>query len=200
MTEALLTAHGLHAGYRRRGVLRGLDLVLAPFEVVGLVGENGSGKSTLLDVLAGARTPASGTVTTRAPLDYCPQSSSLPPRLSVDEILALFARALDDDGTSARTQDLLERFALDGKRSARLETLSGGERQKLSLVVTLLPDRPILLLDEPYQALDLASYRTFWDLIEERRARGHAILVVSHLLLERERLKRVLTLAAGVLT
>lgn len=197
MNDTLLTARGIVAGYGRTTVLRGVDLCLASGEIVGLVGENGSGKSTLLEVLSGAKRPSAGSVEARGAVGYCPQHLALPPRLSVDETLRVFSSAARIDDTFAAAVPLLDALGLANRRACRLEALSGGERQKLSLTVTLLPDPAVLLLDEPYQGLDVASYQAFWSLMEERRVRGRAILVVSHLLLEPSRLSRMASLREG---
>lgn len=197
--SALVVVKGVVRGYRRRPVLKGVSLEVAAFESVGLVGENGSGKSTLLDVIAGARAAEQGTVEVKATLGYCPQSTSLPPRLTVDEVVALFGAASRVDDALAAAAPLLDRFALDEKRDHRVEQLSGGERQKLSLLVALLPAPRVVLLDEPYQGLDRKSYDAFWSLVEDQRQAGGAFLIVSHLILESERLTRVLTLDEGVI-
>jgi ABC-type multidrug transport system ATPase subunit len=197
MTDALLVARGLVAGYGPTTVLRGVDVSLVAGEIVGLAGENGSGKSTLLEVLAGAKRARAGERLARATVGYCPQYPALLPRLSVQETLRVFGTAAGiDDGPQA-AMSLLEPLGLLETRAQRVEALSGGQRQKLSLAITLLPDPPVLLLDEPYQGLDMASYQAFWALMEARRARGHAILVVSHLLLEPHRLSRLVMLHDG---
>jgi ABC-type multidrug transport system ATPase subunit len=78
-----------------------------------------------------------------------------------------------------------------------VENLSGGTRQKLNLALALLHDPELLLLDEPYAGFDWETYLRFWDMAEERRRGGMGILVISHLLAERERLTRVYELRDG---
>jgi ABC-type multidrug transport system ATPase subunit len=81
----------------------------------------------------------------------------------------------------------------------RVEDLSGGTRQKLNLALALLHDPQLLLLDEPYSGFDWETYTRFWAMAEQRRAAGAGILIVSHLLPERDRLSRVLELRDGVI-
>jgi ABC-2 type transport system ATP-binding protein len=79
----------------------------------------------------------------------------------------------------------------------RVEALSGGTRQKLNLALALLHQPGLLLLDEPYSGFDWETYLRFWEMAERRRADGLGILVVSHLLAERERLTRIYELRDG---
>jgi ABC-type multidrug transport system ATPase subunit len=79
----------------------------------------------------------------------------------------------------------------------RVEELSGGTRQKLNLGLALLHDPQLLLLDEPYSGFDWETYVRFWEMAEDRRQQGMGILIVSHLLTERDRLTRVYELREG---
>jgi ABC-2 type transport system ATP-binding protein len=79
----------------------------------------------------------------------------------------------------------------------RVEERSGGTRQKLNLAVALMHDPQLLLLDEPYAGFDWETYLRFWEMAERRRREGMGILIVSHLLAERERLTRIYKLRDG---
>jgi ABC-2 type transport system ATP-binding protein len=82
-------------------------------------------------------------------------------------------------------------------RAYRVEELSGGTRQKLNLAISLMHDPELLLLDEPYAGFDWETYLRFWELSEHRRDAGMGILIVSHLLAERDRLDRIYELCEG---
>lgn len=185
---------------RRRAVpvLAGACLEVRPGELVGLVGENGSGKSTLMQIIVGLLHRDAGEVKRPARLGYCPQVPMLWDKLTVDEHFALFARAYDlDDAASASADALLTELDFVRYRGYRTEELSGGTRQKLNLALSLMHDPQLLLLDEPYSGFDWETYLRFWEMSERRRDAGMGILIVSHLLAERERLDRMLEIRDG---
>jgi NitT/TauT family transport system ATP-binding protein len=135
--------------------LSGFDLSVAEGEIVGIVGAAGCGKSTLLELVAGLQEPDGGNV--KAPTAaFMPQKDLL---LPWRDALGNAALALEAGGTrrrDARAQaaPLFERFGLGGfERTAPYE-LSGGMRQRVAFLRTLLPGRPLLLLDEPFASLD----------------------------------------------
>jgi ABC-2 type transport system ATP-binding protein len=184
---------------RRVEVLRGASLEVLPGELVGLVGENGSGKSTLMQVIVGLLARDAGTLSAPARLGYCPQQPLLWDKLTVDEHFELFARAyaLDDQTAGAARDGLLNELGFAKYVGYRVEELSGGTRQKLNLALALLHEPQLLLLDEPYAGFDWETYLRFWEMAERRRATGMGILIVSHLLAERERLTRIYELRDG---
>src|SRR3954451_2933202 len=111
-------------------------------------------------------------------------------KLTVAEHFELFARAyaLEDQTADATRDGLLDELSFAKYLDYRVEELSGGTRQKLNLSLALLHEPQLLLLDEPYSGFDWETYLHFWEMAEQRRAGGMAILIVSHLLAERERL------------
>lgn len=198
---ALLACHGLGHRFGRRWVLRDIDFALQAGEAVVVSGENGSGKSTFVALLCGLLRPTQGQVERAAALAFCPQDALLYPYLTPTEHFELFGVAA---GMSApeilrRESALLEtlRFSQDAKRAVHL--LSGGTRQKLNLALALLPDPPVLLLDEPYSGFDLEAYQAFVAWLEIARKSGRGVVVVSHLAYDRERYDRRLEMRAGTL-
>ena len=194
--------HGLPGRRSTVAVLRGARLEIAPGELVGLVGENGSGKSVLMKVIVGLLARDGGEVELTGTLGYCPQEPLLWDKLTVEEHFSLFAEAyeLGRNEAAAAEQGLLDELEFARYRGYRVEELSGGTRQKLNLALALMHEPALLLLDEPYAGFDWETYLRFWGMAETRRARGMAILVVSHLLTERERLTRLYSLRDGRLT
>jgi ABC-2 type transport system ATP-binding protein len=180
-------------------VLSGADLMVCKGELVGLVGENGAGKSTLMQIIVGLLGSDGGSVWQAGRLGYCPQQPMLWDKLTVDEHFELFARAygLDDESRDQAVAGLLEELQFGRYRRYRVEELSGGTRQKLNLALALMHDPAVLLLDEPYSGFDWETYVRFWEMSERRRDQGMGILIVSHLLAERERLDRVYELRDG---
>ena len=191
--------HGVWPLRRTVEVLSGATLEVLPGELVGLVGENGSGKSTLMQIIVGLVRADGGTVEPPKRLGYCPQLPMLWDKLTVDEHFDLFARAyrLDHAARDAAIADLLSELQFERYRSYRAEQLSGGTRQKLNLALALMHSPDLLLLDEPYSGFDWETYLRFWEMSERRRDAGMGILIVSHLLAERERLDRILELRDG---
>ena len=180
-------------------VLRDASLQVQRGELVGLVGENGSGKSTLMQIVVGLLPRDAGELHVPARLGYCPQEPLLWEKLTVREHFELFAEAysLDRATATARRDALLEELGFARYLDYRVEKLSGGTAQKLNLALALLNEPELLLLDEPYAGFDWETYLKFWEMAERRRAEGMGILIVSHLLAERERLTRVYELREG---
>ena len=186
---------------RRRTVevLKGANIEVCSGELVGLVGENGSGKSTLMQIIVGLLRRDSGSVEQPGLLGYCPQIPMLWDKLTADEHFALFARAygLDDAARDHAVSALLAELQFERYRGYRVEELSGGTRQKLNLALALMHEPALLLLDEPYSGFDWETYLRFWEMSERRRNAGMGILIVSHLLTERQRFDRVYELRDG---
>ena len=184
---------------RHVDVLRGATLEVGPGELVGLVGENGSGKSTLMQVIVGLLARDSGMLAVPERLGYCPQQPLLWDKLTIAEHFELFAQAygLDAAGAHATRDGLLAELGFAKYLDYRVEALSGGTRQKLNLALALLHEPRLLLLDEPYAGFDWETYVRFWEMAERRRAEGMGILIVSHLLAERERLTHIYELRDG---
>ncbi len=186
---------------RRRAieVLRGASIEVRRGELVGLVGENGSGKSTLMQIVVGLLKRDGGEVDRPERLGYCPQTPMLWEKLTVDEHFELFALAygLDNEARERSITALLAELQFAKYRSYRIEELSGGTRQKLNLAISLMHEPELLLLDEPYSGFDWETYLRFWEMSERRRDAGMGILIVSHLLAERERLDRMYELCEG---
>ena len=184
---------------RRVEVLRGASLEVRPGELVGLVGENGSGKSTLMQVMVGLLARDAGALSTPARLGYCPQQALLWDKLTVAEHFELFAQAyrLNERTATTSRNGLLAELGFEKYLDYRVEALSGGTRQKLNLALALMHEPQLLLLDEPYAGFDWETYLRFWEMAERRRAEGMGILIVSHLLAERDRLTRVYELRDG---
>lgn len=188
----------MHHAYRRRVVLRGVDLRLRAGTLCGIVGENGAGKSTLLKVLSGGLRPTRGTVRHSGRFGYCPQHVVLNDALTVRQHLTFFQTAyrLPD---VRYAEEVMEVLGFTGYADERAGVLSGGTRQKLNVTLALMHDPQVLLLDEPYQGFDWDTYQRFWDLAGRLRNAGRSVLVVSHLAYDTERLDELWRLDGGLL-
>lgn len=201
----VITVRGLGKSYGTRTVLDRVDLDVGAGEVVGLIGANGAGKTTAVECIQGLRRPDSGTIRVlgidpvahaerlRPLLGSQLQNSALPDRLRVHEAITLFSRAGTRDG-----RPLLEEFGLAERARSAFVSLSGGEQQRLFLVLALLNQPRLVILDELTQGLDPAARRTVWSAVDRLRGKGTTVLLVTHELDEAEALcDRVVAMKAG---
>jgi ABC-type nitrate/sulfonate/bicarbonate transport system ATPase subunit len=160
-----IAIESLEHSFGERRVIDALDLRAAPREVLGLVGPSGCGKSTLLELIAGLREPSGGSIAvggaTRSDerlrrCAYMPQRDLLLPWLAAIDNAGLALRNRGARRADARraAAPLFERFGLAGFEHARPAELSGGMRQRVAFLRTLLAGKPALLLDEPFAGLD----------------------------------------------
>ncbi len=199
MAPALLDVHGLRQTFPRADggellVLDGIDLTLSPGQIVGLLGRTGSGKSTLLRLIAGLMEPSSGTVTYLGQPVNAPapgivmvfQSFALFPWLTVLENvqLGLEALALPEVEIRRRALAAIDLIGLDGYESAFPRELSGGMRQRVGFARALVVHPNILLMDEPFSALDVLTAETlrtdFLELWGDGKLPIQAVLIVTH--------------------
>lgn len=185
-TDLAFTRAERHLAYR-------FSLTAAPGEITAVSGPSGAGKSTLLDLVAGFLAPQSGTLTLDGrdllplapearPVSILFQSDSLFEHLSAGANLAL-GLAVDTPRAERDTRiaAALAEVGLPQVAAQRAGTLSGGEQQRVALARTLLRNRPVLLLDEPFSALDDATRRDVRDLVLRLTRERHWItLLVSH--------------------
>ncbi len=175
-------------------VLEDVNLTLREGEIVGLLGRSGSGKSTLLRIIAGLIRPRAGEVIYEGKLLDCPaqgiamvfQTFALFPWLSVLENaeIGLEARGLPEPETRRRALSAIDLIGLDGYESAYPRELSGGMRQRVGFARALVVEPKVLLMDEPFSALDVLTAETlrtdFLDLWIEKRMPIKAVLLVTH--------------------
>lgn len=179
-----------HPGSARRYLL---SLAAAPGEVTAIEGQSGAGKSTLLDLIAGFLTPLSGTLELdgksllgqppeQRPVSILFQTDALFEHLTAARNIELgLPRGLPRDERQRRVAEALAEVGLTGKDGQRASTLSGGEKQRVALARTLLRNRPIVLLDEPFSALDDTTRREVRELVRRLTlTHGWITLLVSH--------------------
>ncbi len=168
--------------YRGRPVLTGVSLVVRPGDLVVLTGPNGAGKSTLLRLIAGLDKPDAGSINIAGRVGYAPQEGGIDRYLRPGEHFSLFGAA---SGLS-RTESIREGIRLaielgwDAASAPIAGQLSGGTRQKLTIITALLGRPQTLLLDEPYQGMDAESTRRFWDLLNSLQESRRSIVLSSH--------------------
>jgi len=181
-----VSVEGVRRVFRtRRGdvvALEEMSLRADPHEVVGVVGPSGCGKTTLLELVCGLQRPDAGSVHA-APAALMPQRDLLLPWLSAldNAGLALRARGVRREEARAAAAQWLERFGLEGFERTRPAQLSGGMRQRVSFLRTLLAGKTVLALDEPFASLDAITRAEMqgW-LSHVLEAEPRTVLIVTH--------------------
>ena len=181
--------HDLTAGYGSHAAIHHVTGLFAPGSLTAIVGPNGSGKSTLLKAIAGLLTPIGGRCSTdRRALAYLPQVSEMdrafPARVRDLVSLGLWRRRglLGRHGPQdrARVRDALAQVGLEGFGARPLDSLSGGQLQRALFARVLVQDAPLILLDEPFNAVDDRTIRDLTALIGRWHAEGRTVLTVAH--------------------
>ncbi|MEV4180560.1 ABC transporter ATP-binding protein [Streptosporangium canum] len=190
----VIEVSNLRKRYRDHLAVDDVSFTVEEGEIFGVLGPNGAGKTTTVECVAGLRTPDSGTVKVLGGLSGTElkerlgvqlQSAALPAKIKVWEALDLYAsfyRTPADQGA------LMERVGLAGKRDTPYGKLSGGQQQRLSIALALIGGPRVAILDELTTGLDPQARRDTWELIEQVRADGVTIVLVTHFMEEAERL------------
>ena len=199
---AVLSVRGLTKRYGAAEVVQDLDLELAPGLCLGLLGPNGAGKTTTLRLLLGLIEPDAGSVQVlglpvplaareaRIRIGVVPQMDNLDPDFTVRENLAAYGRYFDLDATTlaARIPALLDFAGLAARADARVPTLSGGMKRRLTLARALINDPDLLFLDEPTTGLDPQARHVIWQGLRRLLGEGKTMLLTTHFMEEAERL------------
>ena len=208
----VITAHGLRKAYGGQTVVDGLSLAIRRGECYGLLGPNGAGKTTTLRLLLGLITPDAGELSllgepvpqrareARSKVGVVPQMDNLDPDFTVAENLLVYGRyfGMTDAEIEARIPALLEFANLTSKRDAKVPTLSGGMKRRLTLARALVNDPDIIFLDEPTTGLDPQARHLIWQRLRELTAQGKTLLLTTHFMDEAERLcHRLAVMDAG---
>jgi ABC-2 type transport system ATP-binding protein len=197
MSEALMKMNGVFKHVPEKYALNGLDFELLPGQVVGLLGRNGAGKTTLIECALGLKKIDAGSVSlfgespytlsdsARARLGYVPQQNDLFEWLTATQLLAFF-KAFYPRWNDAKVNALLDRWSVP--RNTLISKLSGGEKQRLSIIRAIAPDPELLILDEPVSSLDPAGRRDFLrELVDTTIERETTIIFSTHILSDLER-------------
>ena len=193
MTNAIETKN-LTKVYKNFTAVNSLNLEIPEKSIFGMLGPNGAGKTTTIKMLTCLIQPTSGKATVggydvqknpdevRRLLGMVPQQVSLYKDLTVMENSQLCADyyGINPNERDSRIEDLIELVDIKYAKDKRISQLSGGQKQKASLVASLVHRPQILFLDEPTIGLDPTTKRTLWDLIRELNDNGHTIILCSH--------------------
>ena len=194
MSELPVLVEDLVVRYGSKTAVAGVTFSVKPGEIYGLLGPNGAGKSSVVKVLVGLVQPASGRarIFGRSPSDveakmrigYVPEEVVLFDSLTPREYLEFVAsvRRMDSATASQRFRKLAEAFGLSEHVDTPIGALSKGSRQKVALIAALIHEPPLLILDEPFTGLDVASSRVLKEILASHVRRGGAVLMSTHVM------------------
>jgi sodium transport system ATP-binding protein len=182
--------------------VQGIDFECRRGEIFGLLGANGAGKTTTLRMLSTVLSPTAGQATVlghdvvaqpesvRRSLGFFSATTALYPRLTARETIEFFARInqYPRERTRERVDYLIDRFAMSRYADARVDKLSTGMKQKVSIARTVAHDPPVLIFDEPTVGLDVLNALEMHDVIREFRSQGKTIVFSTHIMSEAEKL------------
>jgi ABC-2 type transport system ATP-binding protein len=201
----LLSVQGITKYFNKRRVLDDVGFSVYPGEVLGLIGPNGSGKTTLFECLAGLMPANSGTIKSnnqelagpgrKETLFYLPDAIFPWAEQTVSWVLGFFKRLYSR--SESYSSSLVEPLRLQELLKARTGTLSKGERKRLLLALGLLTTQPLLMLDEPFDGLDLRQTRDVMTLLKTHAASGRTLMLSIHQLIDAGRVCDRLVLLSG---
>lgn len=186
----MINIKDLHKSYKHNHVLKGINLDLNKTGIIALLGPNGSGKTTLLKSILGMVIPDSGNITIngeqilgkftyRNQIGYLAQILKFPENLKVSELIELIKNLKDKP---SRAEKLIEIFDLESELDKKMGALSGGNKQKVNIVLALMHDDPIIILDEPSAGLDPLSIRKLKSLLLLEKKRDKLIILTTHIM------------------
>ncbi len=191
-----LRARGLGKSYRRRPVVRGVDLDLQRGEAVGLLGPNGAGKTTTFYMITGlvqadmGQIEIDGEDVTEEPmyrrarrgLGYLPQEASIFRGLTVTQNIMAVLELVESDKSvrQTRLEELLEEFSVTHLRDTPAVALSGGERRRVEIARCLASNPSFILLDEPFAGVDPIAVNDIRDLVKHLKSRDIGVLITDH--------------------
>jgi len=199
---AVLSVHNLRKSYGGQAVVDGVSITLERGECYGMLGPNGAGKTTTLRLMLGLIEPDGGELSllghavprhareARQRVGVVPQADNLDPDFTVAENLLVYGRyfGMRESEIEANIPALLEFANLSHKRDAKIPTLSGGMKRRLTLARALVNNPDIIFLDEPTTGLDPQARHLIWQRLRELTMQGKTLLLTTHFMDEAERL------------
>ena len=207
MTTPAIRATDVTKRYGDLTAVNGVSLEVHPGEIFGIIGPNGAGKTTFMECLEGLRRPTSGTIDVlgedpsrpstrwRERIGVQLQTAALPPKITVNEAMALFASMYSNPADPAQ---LLNELGIAAKGRSYVDKLSGGQRQRVFIALALLGKPDVVFLDELTTALDPQARLAMWDVVRSIRRGGATVVMTTHYMEEAEALcDRVAVIDAG---
>lgn len=220
MSEVMIQADGLVKIYKSKQTevlaLQGLDLTVEKGELTALIGNSGSGKSTFLNMIGGLDRPSAGSLLVdgknlftmgerelvcykRDTVGFVWQNNArnLLPYLSALENIMLPMHISGQKKKKEKALELLEQVGMTAKRNNRLNTMSGGEQQRIAIAIALANNPKLLLADEPTGSVDTKTADIFFDIFRELNRNGQTTLIVTHDIALSKKVRRVVAIRDG---
>jgi len=204
-TEVSISIKNLEVTRGKRQVLKNINLEINKGSITGLLGPSGCGKTTLMRSIVGVQIIKSGEVLVldkdagskdvRKEVGYMSQDPALYSDISVQDNFDYFAKVLQVE--KSRIDEVLELTELNDLKKSLVENLSGGERARVSLGVTILSKPQILILDEPTVGVDPLLRRKLWDVFVHLAEDNHTLLISSHVMDEAENCENIILMRSG---
>lgn len=210
MIKPIVHVENFHLTIGDKQIVKDLSFDVAPGEVFAFLGSNGSGKTSTIRSLLGIYEATGGTLhingkpltpETASAVGYLPEERGLYTRSKVLDTMVYFGelKGMTRDDAKKFSLEFLERVELADKASTKIKKLSGGQQQKIQLGVAIMGDPTLLILDEPTKGLDPVNRKLLLDIVDELQQKGVAVIYITHLMEEVERLAdRLLILKDGV--
>ena len=195
--KAVVKVDHLRKSYKDIKAVDDISFTVYEGEIFGMLGPNGAGKTTTMEIVEGIRKADSGRVTVlgvdvrknprqvKSNIGVQLQTTSLYPRLTVAEVMSLFASFYP---RSVSINKLIKLVDLEDSRKKRCKNLSGGQQQRLSIALALVNNPRVIFLDEPTSGLDPQSRHNIWGIIEYVRGKGKSVFITTHYMEEAQRL------------
>ena len=212
MSEELIVARGLTKKFGDFTAVDGIDFAVKRGESFGLLGPNGAGKSTTMRIIGATSQRTSGEISIlgkdpekfgpqiRAHLGVVPQKDNLDDQLTVTENLYIYGRyfGLSSKFIKGKIEELLAFAQLEEKRDAKVDSLSGGMKRRLTIARALVSEPEILMLDEPTTGLDPQARHILWDRLFRLKEKGVTLVITTHFMDEAEQLcERLIVIDRG---
>jgi len=186
----MIRIKSLYKKFDQNLILNGIDLTIPQGNVFGILGPNGSGKTTLLKVILGMVIPNEGIIEVfgqnvgkgsnyRNSIGYLSQSANFPPNLKVHELFTLIKNIRNKE---TFYEEFIDKFKLEAYLYKKINSLSGGTKQKINIAIAFMFNSSIIILDEPTAGLDPISLIQLKKIIQTERKKGKTILITSHII------------------
>lgn len=208
-TDNPLTAESVRFAYKESEVLRNVSLNLKQGSITAIIGKSGCGKSTFLKLVAGIigkkyhgniKIFGREKIFEKREIGFVPQETALLPDLSIEDNIKIsgFNLGLTEKEALEKGIKLMHMLKLDEDIKKKPTELSGGQKVRVNIILSILHDPKILILDEPFVGLDFRNRRLLWHFIKSMKKKGKSVILTSHLLTEtQEHVDRLVILKNG---